>query len=202
VSRSKARSLIRRTAGMGLLVGAALVWALGSSAAAAPAGAPVSGDARATAYAGNVTTCAGAGLAGNLLTTGFTVVSDGTYLTVTADPGVTITGVVVKGGAAYNVYPGGLFADGTEAGLHAPLVGSPPKTVPQISHYFVCGTTGSTTTEPSNPSGAPAFAGSDTGANPYTGTQIGLLSLALGVFAVAMFLLFGPSGRLVAAHQH
>lgn len=188
-----ARTVIRRATGVAFLLGAALIWALGSTAVAAAA-APVSGDPRATAYAGNATTCAGAGLTGDILTSGITVVSDGTYLTVTADPGVTITGVVVKGGAAYNVYPAGLFVDGTESGLHAPLVGSPPKRVPAISHYFVCGTIGSTPTDPSDPSGAPALAGSDTGSNPYTGTQVGLLTLGLGVFAVAMFLLFAPSG--------
>ncbi|TNC29250.1 LPXTG cell wall anchor domain-containing protein [Amycolatopsis alkalitolerans] len=111
-------------------------------------------DPRAAVKEGNVTTCEGAGLAGDILS----APADYTYtrgkdnvdqyvdiLTVT--PGITVTGIVVKGGDAYNLYvPGeqGLAATPPWTALRSPLVAG--KNIPQISHWFVCGTKTTTTT--------------------------------------------------------
>lgn len=112
--------------------------------------APVSGDSRATAVAGNATTCAGAGLTGStvdgtqLVRDGqATVNGDSTMVTVNSlAPGTALVAIVVKGGDAYNVYqPGerGLSASPPYSDLHSPLVGQ-NKNVPTISHWFACTT--------------------------------------------------------------
>ena len=135
--------------------------ALAASAAAAivlllsvaPAGAtndqepPVSGDDRATAYPGNITAnkdgCAQAGLAGDVILQDDN--PEGTYFDLPEIPeGFTLTGVVVKGGNAYNVYAGTSTTD-----LHAPL--NPNGMPAGLSHWFACGieegeTTSTTTT--------------------------------------------------------
>lgn len=102
---------------------------------------PVSGDERATAFPGNIKMgdCAAAGLSGSAVEVEST--DDGVFIDITSVPeGVTITGVVVKGGEAYNVYAGDVRDD-----LHAPL--NPNGEPAGISHWFVCGTgTGVTTT--------------------------------------------------------
>lgn len=110
---------------------------------------PLSGDVRATAVAGNVDidqqgdACAAVGLPGTeaVLSGGFT--SDATYIDITAHPtGSVITGVVVKGGNAYNVYPA--LGDLPWLDLHSPLnENGAPAT---ISHWFVCLTAVTTTT--------------------------------------------------------
>ncbi len=122
----------------------------------APAGAtsdttPVSGDVRAVAYAGNIKMgdCAGAGLAGTAVEVNYTIDASGTYITVTGVPeGTTLTGVVVKGGSAYNVYAGDIRTD-----LHAPLVSSGKPA--QVSHWFACGTSTMPTTPPVSPTTPP-----------------------------------------------
>lgn len=98
-----------------------------------------SGDPRATAYPGNIQAnkdgCATAGLAGDV------ILEDGdpsgTYFDLPEIPeGVTLTGVVVKGGDAYNVYVGSdpeLMTD-----LHAPI--NPSGGPAGLSHWFACGT--------------------------------------------------------------
>lgn len=117
-----------------IAIGATLLTA--TAAFASPPGwTPGSGDERATAHAGNVTTCAQAGLSGRTVT--FDGVEDetGTYVTITkADipAGETILSVVVKGGPAYNVYTG--LKSWTN--LHSPInVGGQ---TPTISHWFAC----------------------------------------------------------------
>lgn len=125
---------------MGILVaGVATLLVAGPTAAAADP--PQSGDPRATAYAGNAVTCPDAKLPGSIVTV--TATHDGTYLDVTGIPaGTTVTGVVVKGGNAYNVYPnlGALpWLD-----LHAPLNASGKPA--GISHWYACGTKTTTTT--------------------------------------------------------
>lgn len=102
-------------------------------------------DPRAVAHDGNATTCAAAGLSGDLVDksdlefTGGVVDSD-TSVTITgvAD-GLDVTGIVVKGGDAYNVYePGarGLSADVPWADLVAPINNGGQQ--PQLSHWYVC----------------------------------------------------------------
>jgi hypothetical protein len=109
----------------------------------------VSGDPRATAHAGNVTDCADAGLPGEVIDVGFTIDATNTYLTITSVPdGSVLTGVVVKGGPAYNVYVGDVRTD-----LHAPLVSSGKPA--QISHWFACGTAASPTSPPPSPTTPP-----------------------------------------------
>ena len=111
--------------------------------------APESGDVRATAYAGNVTDCAGAGLAGSTIEVTYTVDESETYITITGVPdGTTLTGVVVKGGNAYNVYVGDQRTE-----LHAPLNASGKPA--QISHWFACGTAASPTSPPPSPTTPP-----------------------------------------------
>lgn len=124
------------------LLAAGVVW-FGTANAQPPEGdaPPVSGDPRATAYEGNATTCADAGLAGEIIEV--TATSDGTYLDVTAVPeGYTLTGVVVKGTNAYNVYQG--LGDLPWLDLHAPLASSGKPA--EISHWYACGTKTTTTT--------------------------------------------------------
>ncbi|HEY0640074.1 MAG TPA: hypothetical protein VGD67_20755 [Pseudonocardiaceae bacterium] len=109
---------------------------------AAAQGAPIAGDDRATAHLGDPRSCADAGLAGTIAGN-IPVLRPGTgrygaYGRVPA--GLAVTGAVVIGGPAYNVYP-----PGASTGLHAPLpaVGAPP---PQISRAFVCVVPEQTTT--------------------------------------------------------
>ncbi len=231
MSKIQSATVARRVVGGLLVSAAALIWAFGSVAAAAPGD---SGDPRATAFPGNTVTCAGAGLSGQILIGSggsggasnqfITVVSDGTYLDVTVQPGVTVTGAVVKGGPNYNVYPGGLFVDGTENDLHAPLVGN--DNVPTISHWFICGTLGTPSTPPTTTStttttattttstsstgttsgpGTSATATTTTTEAPelaVTGAPIGGISLiAFGLLVAGAILLIAPS-HMMRAPKH
>ena len=106
-----------------------------------------SGDERATAHPGNARPgdCAGAGLAGERIPNIGDDSPSGTYFDITSIPsGYTVTGVVVKGGDAYNVYLPSALGDLPWLKLHAPInaSGGPAG----LSHWFVCGTKGSTTT--------------------------------------------------------
>jgi hypothetical protein len=112
---------------------------------------PQSGDPRATAVPGNLdigqpgNACAEVGLPGTeaALSSGFT--SDDINIDITAAPsGFVITGVIVKGGDAYNVYPS--LGPLPWLALHAPLNSS--GTPPTISHWFVCLDIATTTTIP------------------------------------------------------
>ncbi|HEX5404203.1 MAG TPA: hypothetical protein VFX16_18090 [Pseudonocardiaceae bacterium] len=150
-----------------LALGATLL--AGTAALAAPPHwSPRPDDNRATAHAGNVTTCSAAGLPGKTITLPGLEDSSGTRVTITASDipaGDSIVAVVVKGGPGYNVYQG--LTAWTD--LHSPLnVGGQ---IPTISHWFACvtnsgttvttTTTGATTTTTTTP-GAPA---TTTGAN-------------------------------------
>jgi hypothetical protein len=111
-------------------------------AVAGPDDPPQSGDDRATAVAGNVTTCAAAGIPGTEIEVTSNI-TENTYIDITAVPaGFTITGVVVKGGPAYNKYPNLGALPWND--LHAPLVSSGKPA--EISHWFVCGKKKTTTT--------------------------------------------------------
>ncbi|WP_447005979.1 hypothetical protein ACRAKI_05610 [Saccharothrix isguenensis] len=139
---------------------------LAAGASAQPA--PESGDPRATAVAGNVdigqpgNACEVVGLPGTEATMPEgTFTSDGTYIDITAfPPGTVVTGVVVKGGPAYNVYPAGNLGPLPWLDLHSPLSGS-GKNPAAISHWFVCvdvpatTTTAPTTTMPTTITTAP-----------------------------------------------
>ncbi|GDY29535.1 hypothetical protein [Gandjariella thermophila] len=134
----------------------ALLTVLGAAAAAhaTPSTPPQSGDVRAVAKPGNVHDgeCAGAGLPGQAVDVEANI--DGnTYITITGVPdGVTLTGVVVKGSPAYNVYTG--LTDWSR--LHAPLAGKSGQPA-TISHWFACGTgTKSSTPKPPSTSKPPA----------------------------------------------
>jgi LPXTG-motif cell wall-anchored protein len=132
-------------------------------ASAAPQDPPQSGDPRAAAAEGNVTTCEAAGLPGTEITVTSNI-TENTYIDITAAPADhTITGVVVKGGPAYNKYPNLGALPWND--LHSPLV--PSGKPAEISHWFVCGkkttttttktstsTSTSTTTSPSTSSGS------------------------------------------------
>jgi hypothetical protein len=127
-----------------LIVGGVGLCATGVAFAAPP---PLqSGDPRAVVHSGNTTTCAGAGLAGDVISVTFT--SDGTYITVTAVPaGVTVTGVVVKGAPGYNVYLPGTLGALPWTALHPPLAGNSGQPA-TISHWFACATKTTTTPPP------------------------------------------------------
>ena len=102
---------------------------------------PVSGDDRATAYPGNAVTCEDAGLAGEILedVEYFMNVEETHVVIVSVPEGFEVTGTVIKGGNAYNVY-----GPGDRIGLHAPL--NDGGQIPQISHWYVCGQPPGTTT--------------------------------------------------------
>lgn len=107
---------------------------LSATASASATEAPLSGEANATAHEGNIKAddCATAGLAGSAIKVGST--DDGINITITSVPtGYTLTGVVVKGSPAYNVYTGDVRDK-----LHAPInaSGGPAG----ISHWFACAT--------------------------------------------------------------
>ncbi|SFB64211.1 LPXTG-motif cell wall anchor domain-containing protein [Amycolatopsis marina] len=119
-------------------------------------------DPRATVHEGNVDAgqkdaCKTAGLEGTPLKAGVLDFTEGTpnvdqYLTITGlGDGVTVSGIVVKGGPGYNVYvPGekGLSDVPPWTELRSPL--NKGGKIPAISHWFACGTvtvpTTSTTT--------------------------------------------------------
>ncbi|HWE89093.1 MAG TPA: hypothetical protein VG317_06490 [Pseudonocardiaceae bacterium] len=157
-----------------LLAAGSLSLAFVGTANAAPTGAPVSDDPRATAYAGNVTTCAEAKLPGEDITSELTAtITTSTYITVTATaPGTTVSGIVVKGGPAYNIYLPAQLGMVPWKNLHSPL--NPGKQVPVISHWFACGTT---TTQTSSTSPSPSTPTSPTSATTGATTT----SLAAGV---------------------
>lgn len=123
----------------GYVTGASIAAACAAIAFSAPAAnAAWSSDARATAYDGNVTTCAEAGLSGDIISVSSSggVENVDQYVDVTGVPeGYVLTGVVVKGGPGYNVYEG-LGALPWED-LRAPLTKSGQ--LPAISHWFACG---------------------------------------------------------------
>ncbi len=134
-----------RAIGVGLAVATAVLVGFGSIAAAAPA---TSGDPRATAFSGNVSTCGGAGISGTIVIGSASgsgaqnnfieVASDGTYLDMRMQTGGTLSGAVVVGVSGYNVYTGRLFVNASAEDLHAPLAA--PGDVPPISHWFMCST--------------------------------------------------------------
>jgi len=138
------------------VLGAGLVWGATAGAAAAvvaqiPAPAP-------TVIPGNPTTCAAAGIGGEILLSGVdsdgdsgdagtgTVSDDNKTLTVTINPGFTATGIVVKGGPDANLFTGPFVGPITIEGMQSPL--NPGGNIPDISHWFVCGMASMTTTTP------------------------------------------------------
>lgn len=124
-------------------------------ALAQPGDTPVSGDDRATAHSGNVVgkDCAELFPGSTELASGkidFSVDDSNTYIDITGlDDGVTLSGIVVKGGPAYNVYEPGDLGDLPWLDLHSPLV--PSGKPAQISHWFACGSGGSETTTTTPP---------------------------------------------------
>ncbi|MEU0510505.1 LPXTG cell wall anchor domain-containing protein [Amycolatopsis sp. NPDC006125] len=134
-------------------------------------------DPRATRHEGNASTCADAKLAGSILTSpdDYTYtrgkLEDDQYLDIlTVSPDITVTGIVVKGGSAYNVYePGklGLPDSPSWMDLRAPVTGQNAN-IPQLSHWFVCGTENTTTTMTTAPS------------TPATGTTTGTTTASPG----------------------
>jgi LPXTG-motif cell wall-anchored protein len=137
-----------RTAGFAASALAA-VFVLTTTATATPnKPAPVSGDDRAVAYDGNVDinhkdACTVGGLSGTPIAPGkftFTGGVDQQDLDITAVPAnTTITGVVVKGGDAYNVYLAPKLGALPWNDLRSPRNNGGQ--VPAISHWYACGTT-------------------------------------------------------------
>lgn len=125
--------MIRRAGfAVGTVLAAGLLTVLSTTAALAD-DTPKSTDPRAQAFSGNVTTCADAGLEGDEIQVGFEIDESGTTLNITSVPdGTELTGIVVKGGPAYHVYPADALTD-----LISPL--NRGGNVPQISHWFACG---------------------------------------------------------------
>jgi len=134
--------LLRVATAVLLTVGAAFA---ASGVAAADKGTPpTSGDDRAVVYAGNAVTCEQAHLTGSLITLTATVDPSNTYVTVTGIPdGTTVSGVVVKGSDAFNVYSNLGRLPWTN--LHPPIAGGSGKPA-TISHWFACGTQTTTST--------------------------------------------------------
>lgn len=120
--------------------------AVATTASATPKDAPVAGDPRAVAYPKNVAidhpdACTVGGLTGTPIAPGkftFTGGDDQSELNITAVPsGVTVTGVVVKGSDAYNVYLAAKLGAVPWKGLHAPITSSDKPAA--ISHWYACG---------------------------------------------------------------
>ncbi|SHF41461.1 hypothetical protein [Streptoalloteichus hindustanus] len=129
-------SVLGRALGAAGLVLAALVPA-GTAAAAGREEPPASGDPRAVASSGNAVKCSDVSLAGELVDLGHTVDESRASLDVTSLPeGLTVTGVVVKGGPAYNSYLPSALGPLPWRGLHAPV--NPSGKPAQISHWFAC----------------------------------------------------------------
>ncbi|MEU4443891.1 hypothetical protein AB0K14_10640 [Actinosynnema sp. NPDC050801] len=160
------RMTTRRLFGAAALLALSATGLLGGTASASPEKpAPPPGDPRATSFSGNVEwdhdkACATAGLAGEAFddegTPTLANTSTGTHLTITGGlEGYTVTGVVVKGGDAYNVYTAAKLGDLAWEGLHAPEHQNKggAGTVPEISHWFFCAekTTSEQTTTPESP---------------------------------------------------
>ena len=161
--------MIRRigaAAGLTVVAGVFTVAAV-LPATASQTGTPSAGDDQATSHDGNATTCAGAGLDGTI------VIKDDSPDTqyITIDPkdipaGIELTGIVVKGGDAYNLYPPTVLTQ-----LHAPLVGQ-DKHIPTISHWFACGVqTGETTTTTTTTTTTSTTTGGDTETSSSTTTS-------------------------------
>jgi len=167
---------------------------------------PVSGDDRATAYAGNITAnkggCAQAGLAGDVILQDDS--PEGTSFDLPPIPeGFTLTGVVVKGGNAYNVYAGSSFT----TGLHAPLnaSGGPAG----LSHWFACGTeeeetTSETTTTSEQTDSSEASTTTSAGGAVGSGAEGGLAETGASVgpaLLVSCGLLLLGAGLVVATRR-
>jgi len=209
-----------RLLGVAIMAAAITPW-LGGVASADLA---VSGDPRATAHDGNAVTCLDAGLAGTDITASVTHTDDGKYIDITAVPaGKSVTGVVVKGGNAYNVYLPGALGALPWLDLHAPLNGSEGPA--GLSHYYICGvdspppSSPPVTTPPATTSTTPASVAPTTAAAspstsvkavknakppavlPKTGSGMSLgtgLAISLGLLLGGAALMFG-SGRLAVA---
>lgn len=106
---------------------------------------PPSGDDRADSYIGNIesdwkTACTVGGLTGTSITSDkftFTGGKGTPDVDITGIPsGVTITGVVVKGAEAYNVYLAGELGELPWNDLRAP---DKNEKAPDISHWYACG---------------------------------------------------------------
>lgn len=138
-----------RRAGLASAAFAAAMLALTATAVAQP----TTDDSRATAYSGNVDinhedACTVGGLTGTPIAPGEfkSTGGDGQYLDITDVPGgFKVTGIVVKGGNAYNVYLAGKLGGALPwLDLRSPLNNGGK--VPQISHWYGCGIKDTTTT--------------------------------------------------------
>lgn len=122
-----------------------LALAVALPAAATDDSQPDPGDDRATAYPGNAVTCEDAGLSGEIVEGLRIFINEERTIFAIASSsipdGIELTGIVVKGGDAYNVYPGDVLT-----GLHAPLNNGGQ--IPQVSHWYACGVEEGTTTTP------------------------------------------------------
>lgn len=144
------RTASRTSFGTALLLATVAVGVFTTGASAQPD--PDPGDPRATAVAGNVDigqpgdACDVVGLPGNESTMPpGTFTNDGTFIDISAyPPGTVVTGVVVKGGPAYNIYPAGNLGALPWQLLHSPLNASGKPA--EISHWFVCVDVPATTT--------------------------------------------------------
>jgi hypothetical protein len=160
--------LLRVATAVLLTVGAA--FAASGVAAAATDTPPPSGDDRAVVHSGNAVTCEQAHLTGGLITLTATVDPSNTYVTVTGIPdGTTVSGVVVKGSDAFNVYSNLGRLPWTN--LHAPIAGNSGKPA-TISHWFACGTqtTTSTSKTPCPPSSTSVTSSTSSTSNTSTTT--------------------------------
>ncbi|NIJ10752.1 hypothetical protein FHU38_001096 [Saccharomonospora amisosensis] len=155
------RSLLRVVAASAMTLGLLS----GTTGLASATNEPRPSDDRATVHSGNVDAgqeqkdpCGTAGLGGEPLDKGDLTFERGEEdaeqhvdILGVAD-GVTVTGIVVKGGNGYNVYSAAGLEGLPWEGLRAPLTGEKGN-LPTISHWFACGEKDdedtTTTTKPS-----------------------------------------------------
>jgi LPXTG-motif cell wall-anchored protein len=150
------RRLARALAAAGLMVAG-----IGLIPHAAGATTSPTEDPRATVVSGNVTTCAAVGYGSDLqlgadsssggTANDIVVTNNGTYLQVSNSGTYLIDVIIVKGGDAYNVYPGTVTSN-----LRGPL--NDGGNIPAIGHWFLCyhaGEATTTTTAPTTTTTAP-----------------------------------------------
>ena len=209
------RRLARALAAAGLMVAG-----IGLIPHAAGATTSPTEDPRATVVSGNVTTCAAVGYGSDLqlgadsssggTANDIVVTNNGTYLQVSNSGTYLIDVIIVKGGDAYNVYPGTVTSN-----LRGPL--NDGGNIPAIGHWFLCYHAGEATTTTTDPATTtttdPATTTSTTSAQakaetvnqsgtlPVTGSNETMPLIALGLLLIVTGGLMARKATVISARR-
>lgn len=152
-----------------------------------------SADQRATVHDGNAVTCEDAGLDGDLVDVEAQI-SENTYIEITnVSSDVELSGIVVKGGPAYNVY-----GPDETLGLHAPLNNGGQ--IAGISHWFACGQQSGSTDETTGSDETGSEAG-DTDSAPAAGSETDEASDVESASTDAQDSTTSPAGQVQSANS-